>query len=149
MKHIDYLKKIVGLFEFRVISDKRGNEFVLLADNMISNVDFVEDKTAFEASENHVHIINNIKKDDMESLVSIGKILGETLTNILKVSFPEKEFMVFVSLRLNDSMIIRFHQRWQNELPYCNPEEFRSENEKVFLFTTETNQSISNTREYQ
>ena len=60
MKHIDYLKKIVGLFEFRVISDKRGNEFVLLADNMISNVDFVEDKTAFEASENHVHIINNI-----------------------------------------------------------------------------------------
>ena len=132
MKQIGFLEKIATLFEFKTVKDKYGNEFVLFANNTINDIDFMEDKTAFESSENHIHIINNIKKEDIESLISIGKILGEALSDILKTRFHEKTFMVFVTL--SDSMIIRFHQKWDNELPYCNPEEFSKGAEKVFLF---------------
>lgn len=58
------------------------------------------------------------------------------MLNCLKWNYPEKQFMVYVSLRMYDSMIIRFHQKWENEEPYCNPHDFTSENEKVFLFET-------------
>ena len=62
MKQIGFLEKIATLFEFKTVNDKYGNEFVLFANNTINDIDFVEDKTAFESSENHIHIINNIKK---------------------------------------------------------------------------------------
>ena len=144
MKRLEYFKIISKLFEFKQVVDKKGNEFILFADSTINSIDSIEDRTDFESSENHIHILRNIKKFEMEDLILIGKVLGETLLGTLRLKFPDREFIVYVTLRLNDSMIIRFHQKWENELPYCNPSEFKSEKEKVFAF--ETNQDRTGDR---
>jgi hypothetical protein len=134
LKRIEYFALITGLFKFKTITDEQGNEIVLFAQ---SNYDFVEnikDRTEFEAYENHVHLIDNIRKNEFNKLVPIARDLGQTLLNCLKFQYPNKQFIVFVSLHLNDSMIIRFHQKWENEEPYCNPSEFTSSKELVFSF---------------
>ena len=112
------LKFILGLLEFKTIKDIHNNEYVLFEDNPLNNIDFIEDKTLFEASENHIHICDKVNKKQYNQLITLGKSLGKILLNALKTTYPEKEFVVYVTLALNDSMIIRFHQIWENELLY-------------------------------
>lgn len=136
LKRIEYFEIIAELFKFKTVLDEQGNEFVLLAQ---SNYDFVEnigDRTEFESLENHIHLLDNIKKKEFDKLIPVAKILGQTLLYSLKIQFPDKKFMVFVSLYLKDSMIIRFHQKWENEEPYYNPIDFNGQMEKVFAFET-------------
>lgn len=83
-----------------------------------------------------MHLLNNVKKEDFSQCVQTGKILAQSLLNSLRFHYPRKQFIVFVTLRLNDSMIIRFHQKWENEEPYYDPEDFHSEQEKVIRFET-------------
>ena len=64
----------------------------------------------------------------------IGKILGETQLNALTAKYPDKEFCVFVTVDIGESMIIRFHQVWKNEPPYYNPDDFNSDKTKVLMF---------------
>lgn len=52
----------------------------------------------------------------------------------LKSQYPEKNFVVYVSIKLNDSMILRFHQKWDGEEPYYNVSDFSLPNERVFAF---------------
>ena len=132
MKRIEYFELIANLFVFKTIFDEKGNEYVLFSVSEYDSIQNIEDKTAFEALENHIHLLERIKKQEFESLIPVAKILGQTLANSLKTQFPNKKFYVYVSLRLNDSMIIRFHQKWENEEPYCNPADFVGEIEKVF-----------------
>ena len=136
MKRIEYFELITNLFKFKTIIDEKGNEYVLFEHSFCEKIKNIQDKTEFEASENHVHLIDNINKDEFERLVPIAKSLGQALLNCLKCDFSDKEFVVYVSIHLKDSMTIRFHQKWENEEPYCWPEEFMSEKEKVFAFET-------------
>ncbi|MBR0577464.1 hypothetical protein KCG48_14230 [Proteiniclasticum sp. BAD-10] len=79
MKRIEYFAVITSLFKFKTITDEQGNEFVLFAQ---SNYDFVEnikDRTDFEAYENHVHLIDNIKKNELNKLIPIARDLGQTM----------------------------------------------------------------------
>ena len=89
LKKTEYLTQLAGLFRFKTITDDRGNEFVLFADSSVDRVEHVQDKTAFDA-----------------------ETLGQVLLNSLKFRYPQKQFVVYVSLCLHDSMIIRFHQKW-------------------------------------
>ncbi len=66
MKRIEYLARIAGLFRFKTVTDDEGNEFVLYADSPIDRVEHIRDRTAFEAVENHVHLIDNVKKEEFE-----------------------------------------------------------------------------------
>lgn len=115
---IEFLRQIIDLFEYKIISDSNGVEYVVYKSSSIESKDLadVEDRTAFEALENHVHLIDNIKKSDYGSIVELGKVLGEVMLNNLKCNFPNKSFVVFVTL--TDSFIIRFHQKWDNEPEY-------------------------------
>lgn len=56
LKKTEYLTQIAGLFRFKTVTDDGGNEFVLFADSPVDRVEHVQDKTAFEAAENHVHL---------------------------------------------------------------------------------------------
>ena len=93
MKRIEYFKLIADLFVFKTISDEKGNEYVLLSTNEYNSIENIEDKTAFEAIENHVHLLDRIKKEEFESLIPIAKNLGQALTSNLKIQFPTKKFM--------------------------------------------------------
>ena len=134
MKNIEYLELLIGLFKYKIVFDELGNEFVLFLRSKCNSVENIKDKTEFEALENHVHLLDSVNKYEFERLTFIAEELGQMLLNSLKYQYPNKGFIVFVSLSLNDSMIIRFHQKWKNEEPYYSPSGFKSEKEKVFAF---------------
>ena len=134
MKRLDYFKAIAELFAFKTIMDDTGNEYVVYQNSTIDHISGIDDKTAFEALENHVHLLDRVKASEFDSLVVIGNQLGKALLARLKFQFPEKSFFVFVSIHLGDSFIIRFHQKWENEAPYYIPEQFQSATEKVLGF---------------
>ncbi len=132
---VDSLRKFANLFDFKTVTDNDGNEYVIYADSKITEIDFeIDDKIQFEAVENHVHLIDEVKKVDFEDLIEAGGILGKTQLNALKSEFPDKEFCVFVIVDIGDSMIIRFHQTWKNEPVYYNPDDFNSEKTRVLMF---------------
>ena len=94
----------------------------------------INDKTEFEATENHVHILDRIKINEFNELFPIAEKLGQALLNALKYNYPEKRFVVFATIDLNDSFIIRFHQQWSGEVYYYNTADFTSSNSKVLMF---------------
>ena len=134
MKRIDHFKTIAELFAFKTIADEMGNEYVLYQNSTIDHIVGIEDKTAFEALENHVHLLERVKPSEFDSLAAIGANLGNALLASLKLQFPQKHFFVFVCITSGGSFIIRFHQKWENEVPYYIPEEFQSATERVFGF---------------
>lgn len=93
----------------------------------------IEDKTMFEAVENHIHILDNVKKRDASILDKFGERIGGLLLDRLKFCFPQKKFYVFVTYEINDSLIIRFHQDRPGEEPYYDPVDY-SENGNRFSF---------------
>ncbi len=133
MRRIEYFELLSNLYDFKSIFDKKGTEYVLFS-NGINAIENVWDKTGFEALENHVHLLDNVKADEFNRLIPVAQNLGQSLLYNLKSNYPSKHFMVYVTIHLHDSMIIRFHQKWDNEAPYCNPDDFNSPNEKAFLF---------------
>lgn len=136
MRRIEYLELLANLFQYKTISDLKGNEYVLFADNPLNSIENVQDHTAFEAVENHVHLISNMQKDDLQTCSQIAEKIGQALLNNLHAWYPDKDFCVFVSFRYRDDMVIRFHQSWANEAPYFDPHEFI--NEKVYMFASRT-----------
>jgi len=135
MSRVELLSNISSLFEYKTISSFEGDEFVLLRSSTIESIDSpIDDKTAFEALENHVHIIDCIRKSEIPELVRVSKIFGMSILNHLKTDYPEKDFYVFISLKQGDSLIIRFHQKWLNEKPYYDARDFLNSNELVLMF---------------
>lgn len=132
---LSFIKQISDIFNFKTVADKNGNKYILFANSTINEINFeVEDKTRFEALENHVHLSDNINNNNYNEAIEIGNILGETQLNALKSKYPDKEFCVFVTVDIGESMIIRFHQVWKNEPPYYNPDDFNSDKTKVLMF---------------
>jgi hypothetical protein len=120
---------------FKTILDENANEFVLFHDCYSFNeVTGVLDKTEFEAIQNHIHILDSVKDYELNMLIPIANKLGMVLLENLKYHYPQKKFVVYVTIRLHDSMIIRFHQQWPNELDYFDANDFTSSNEKIFIF---------------
>ncbi len=134
MKRLDYFSLLAGLFYFEMVSDEKGNEYIFFLNSSNEPVNNVIDKTEFEASENHVHLLDRINKDEFTKLFPIAEKLGNALLNALSFNYPNKNFIVFVTIELHDSFIVRFHQKWDDEEPYYNPSDFTSPYTKVFMF---------------
>lgn len=109
--------------EFYTVTDKSGNEFVLLKDGeLIDNLEkTIDDKTAFEAFINHFHIFDKIPKDKTEEAFVFGKKTAENFYGILKRLYPDKKFYVYLIFNPKESTIVRFHQAWDGEYPYHFP----------------------------
>ncbi|MBQ7956854.1 MAG: hypothetical protein IJ279_02360 [Clostridia bacterium] len=135
MKRYDFLKSIVSLFSFRTISDDCGNEYVVFSDSAITSADLknISDRTEFEALENHVHLLEKVTKKEFENSDEVLDALGTSVLNCLRQKYPDKHFYVYISVDLKDSMIIRFHQKWKNELPYYSDNNF-GKSTKLFAF---------------
>ncbi len=136
MKRFDFLQLTVGLFSFKTIEDDCSNEYVVFEDSTITPeiLKDISDRTEFEALENHVHLLDKIRKKEFENADEISDILGKSLLNCLRAKYPDKHFYVYVSINLKDSMIIRFHQDWKNEEPYYNADDDFGKNTKLFIF---------------
>lgn len=113
---LNFAEQILNLFEYKVIFDEKGNNYVLLYSNQLNAVESITDKTAFEAVENHIHLIDKIRKRDIDDMVLFGKKLGFTLIKNLTINFPTKHFIVFITI--TNELIIRFHQKWSDEAEY-------------------------------
>jgi hypothetical protein len=124
MRKLCYFKKFAGLFSFKTIIDEQKNEYVVFLNNPLQFVKDISDRTAFEALENHVHLVDKVKRNEFNDLIAVGETLGKALLATLKQNYPQKHFYVFVSIDLKDSFIIRFHQQWKGEEPYCDPASF-------------------------
>ncbi len=127
------LRFISDLFSFRIIKDEFDYEYVVFENSSIDEIHNVLDKTEFEALENHVHLCDHIKMKDMEQLTITGNRLGTALLYTLKAAYPQKEFVVYVSISIKDSMIIRFHQKWKDECYYYDSNQ-EGANEKILKF---------------
>ncbi|MBE6819479.1 MAG: hypothetical protein E7516_00295 [Ruminococcaceae bacterium] len=135
MRKFELLRAFSEMFDFKTVTDENGNEYVIYANSVLNEIGSeLKDKTQFEAVENHIHLIDNVKKYDFDELIEIGKVLGETQMSALKSKYPDKEFCVFVTVDIGESMIIRFHQVWENEPVYYNPDDFNSEKTRVLMF---------------
>lgn len=135
MRKFELLRAFSEMFDFKTVTDENGNEYVIYANSVLSEIGSeLKDKTQFEAVENHIHLIDNVKKYDFDELIEIGKVLGETQLSVLKSKYPDKEFCVFVTVDIGESMIIRFHQVWENEPVYYNSDDFNSEKTRVLMF---------------
>lgn len=135
MKKIELLRDFSEMFDFKIVTDENGNEYVIYANSVLDEIGSEpEDKTQFEAVENHIHLIDNVKQSDFDKLIEVGRILGETQLSALKSKYPDKEFCVFVTVDIGESMIIRFHQIWDNEPVYYNPDDFNSDKTRVLMF---------------
>lgn len=134
MKRIDGFDLLTGLFQFKTVLDERRREFVLFQKSSVDAISGIADKTAFEALENHVHLLDHIKAAEFDPLTRIARALGQAVLGALEAYDPRKHFRVYVSVKLRGSMIIRFHQVWDGEEPYYHPDDFTSSREKVFAF---------------
>lgn len=133
MTRIAFLKELMPILypKFYTVFNYQQKELVFLdvgvrhlPDRMIKEtetmiVDFIgEDKTKCEATENHFHLFEKIGEANKAQAVEIGKSIAANLLNALTQSFPNKNFVVYLEVNVKDSVIIRFHQRWENEPPY-------------------------------
>lgn len=132
--NIKSLRELSKILEYKIIKDEFLNEYVLLKKSDLVTVKNIDDKTAFEAMENHIHLLDYVHKKDIQELVEISNVIGNTVLSRLNSCFPNKKFIVYISIQMNDSMIIRFHQKWENELPYYDVRNLKFHNEFVFAF---------------
>jgi len=138
---LKHFQALAGLFAFKTLKDGKGNEYVVYQDSAIEDLtglsDYadIEDKTGFEALENHVHLLYGIKRIEYKPLIAIGSDLAKALLASLKYNFPEKIFIVYVCVHIGEDFIIRFHQKWEGESFYMNPDDFNSEKDvRVIMF---------------
>ena len=133
---IPFLKNISNLFNYQIIPSVDKVNYVLLKENKLNYIDYhIPDKTAFEAFYNHVHIIDKVKKRDFKKLTLYLPSVGEMLLKCLEHDFPDKKFVVFVTVHLHDSATIRFHQIFEGESVYYDTNAFSgNKREKVFEF---------------
>ncbi|MDR1565542.1 MAG: hypothetical protein LBS74_11350 [Oscillospiraceae bacterium] len=126
IKRLEYFDLLTNLFYFKAIYDPKGTEFIVFSQCPFDSLqNCITDKTEFEALENHVHLIEHVTKEEFNKLAPIAKNLGQALLNALKFNYPNKSFVVYVTIDLHDSLIIRFHQKWEGEEPYY-PADFNS-----------------------
>ena len=108
-------------FNFKIIYDIKGTEYIVLdesrAEKDISTIE-IADKTAFEAVENHIHMMERISFVKLFSLQKEGENLCRSFLLSLKKKYPTRDFVVCVTLTLHDAMILRFHQKWKDEADY-------------------------------
>ena len=135
MKRVETLYFLSEIYKFSTILDENGTEYVVFESSSGDYVRNIQDKTAFESFENHRHILDNIKKIEFFSFFPIAEGIGQSLLYSLKQVFPNKRFVVYVTLRVGDAMIVRFHQIWDGVPWYYNPADFTDPDEKVFAFT--------------
>lgn len=131
---------IIGLFRtfsqllhYHVLTDAAGNELLCLCDDHRKAIPLsVEDKTAYEAVNNHEHLLDDISDEAFSELVADAPVLCRLIYCNIKMQYPLRKLAVYVAVSRHDSLTVRFHQVWTGEPPYYDPEDFSSGDERIF-----------------
>ena len=102
----------------------------------------VSDKTQYEAFENHFHLFGRVNKENRASAKDLGIAISKNLAKELKRTFPNKSFIVFLTIDWKDSTIIRFHQMWENESPYFDAKKFDYGDTEVIEFHVDSSETV-------
>ena len=121
--------------QFCTVMDMDGNEFVRLieGDRPQNPVIRIQDKTQYEATFNHFHLNEGRIGRKLVSAKQWGTAIAQNLAQELKKAYPDKKFLVFLTVNRED-MIIRFHQEWENEPPYYDPAVTYADHTEVLCF---------------
>ena len=115
------------LLHYQVLTDAAGNELLCLCDDHRKTIPLsVEDKTAYEAVNNHEHLLDDISDEAFSELVADAPVLCRLIYCNIKMQYPQRKLAVYVAVSRHDSLTIRFHQVWTGEPPYYDPEDFSS-----------------------
>lgn len=121
------------LLHYQVLTDAAGNELLCLCDDHRKTIPLsVEDKTAYEAGNNHEHLLDDISDEAFSELVADAPVLCRLIYCNIKMQYPRRKLAVYAAVNRHDSLTVRFHQVWTGEPPYYDPEEFSSGDERVF-----------------
>lgn len=121
------------LLHYHVLTDAAGNELLCLCDDHRKTVPLsVEDKTAYEAGNNHEHLLDDISDEVFSELVADAPVLCRLIYCNIKMQYPRRKLAVYAAVSRHDSLTVRFHQVWTGEPPYYDPEDFSSGDERVF-----------------
>ena len=121
------------LLHYHVLTDAAGNELLCLCDDHRKAIPLsVEDKTAYEAGNNHEHLLDDISDEAFSELVTDAPVLCRFIYCNIKMQYPQRKLAVYVAVSRHDSLTVRFHQVWTGEPPYCDPEDFSSGDDRVF-----------------
>ena len=115
------LAGFASLLDTEIVTDKSGRDFVLLSGAYIDLDYDVQDKTEFEAVNNHVHILDKLSPTELDGLKEMAPALCRCIQYTLQAKYPGRQFYVYATASVHDSFILRFHQSWDDEPPYYSP----------------------------
>jgi len=97
-----------------------GNNLNDMAEKFAPN-NVISDRTQFEATNNHIHLIDTFPEleENTNQILRIALGLAEVWTNKLKVSFPSEKFHLVISHDEFGSTI-RFYKIRTNEIPWID-----------------------------
>ena len=137
MNKYQFLKELMPVLSprFYCWNDTNGNELVFLETEgeHFGEPFAVSDKTQLEALENHIHLFGRIRPENRTEAREIAIRIACNLQGALEHRFPDKQFLVFLTINPKDATIIRFHQVWDGEPPYYDADEVYRDTE-VFAF---------------
>lgn len=140
MKRIEFVFRLLPILfpAFYSVSDCDGNEFVFLdmGDKINDFTNKIEDKTSVESIQNHFHLFERQNKNCRTAVYEISTAIAKNLLNSLKCKYPDKEFIVFLDINMNDSTIVRFHQQWKDEIPYYDITQLNQKGFELYEFRT-------------
>lgn len=120
-RRVEIIDQMSDFFQTELVKDRRGNEYVLLKSldwHFGESSNEPDDKTAFEAGQNHIHILDNLSRVELKYLRTTAQNLCDGILSMLCGLYPNKQFFVYASASLHDSFIVRFHQAWPGEPAY-------------------------------
>lgn len=94
--------------------------------NQISS-DIFSSNTQCEALENHFHLFDRVHLKYRKDIKRISIAIARNLFSTLQFEYPNKKFIVYLDLNYQDSIIVRFHQVWEDEALYYDPILFEKE----------------------
>ena len=129
----DLLRTFLQLLHVHVITDVTGSELLCLCDDRRTTIPLsVKDKTAYEAVNNHEHLLDDLSDDEFAVLITDAPVLCRLVYSNIKMQYPQRKLAVYVTVSRYDSLAVRFHQVWAKESLYYNSEDFSSGDERVF-----------------
>ena len=86
----------------------------------------IKSKTGYEASVTHEHLyVGVIPRKNLDVIKNIAANLVSALADSLKYHFPGREFKVYVEINRKEGVTVRFHQLWEDELPYLTEKQIK------------------------
>lgn len=135
---------------FNIVRNNKSEELILLNTKGEYNInedaadedkelassccDIWHDNTQCEAVQNHFHLFDKVGMKNANVVIGIGTAIAKNLLNELVKQFPTRKFVVYLEVNPVDSVIIRFHQVWDNEPPYFDLSQKYNDDTKLCEF---------------